>query len=69
VTVQISSYHILYIMDSPYLIGMIASAGYLIATILPLFVSSKRGSYLFGLIIVLAYAITQVFYRAYLVSV
>lgn len=69
VTAQISSYHILYTMGSPRPLAIAASIGYLIATVPPLFISSSRRMFLFGVIIVLAYAATQIFYQAYLVSV
>lgn len=69
VTVQISGYHILYSMDSPFLLARLAVIGYILATIPPLFLSSKKRVNLFGLVIVFAYAVTQYFYREYMLSV
>ena len=69
VTVQISGYHILYSMDSPSLLARLAVIGYILATIPPLFLSSKKRVNLFGLVIVVAYAVTQYFYREYMLSV
>lgn len=46
-----------------------AAFAYVVATILPLFVSGKRRVHVFGVVVLLAYAVTQYFFSAYLVSV
>ncbi len=69
VTAQISSFHILYSVESPPPIAGIASIAYLVATIPSLFVSSKKRIYQFGIIVGIAYAITQYFYMEFLISV
>jgi hypothetical protein len=66
---QISSYHILYTIDYPQQFADLGAIAYIIATIPPLFVSSKRGMGLFGIIIVLSYCVTRIFYGEYLISV
>jgi hypothetical protein len=68
-TAQISGHHILYATNSPTTLTFATNAAYLVATIPPLFLSSQRGVRWFGVIIVLAYAATQIFFAAYLVSV
>jgi hypothetical protein len=68
-TAQISSYHILYAIDYPQQIASLGAIAYIIATIPPLFVSSKKGMGLFGVIIVLSYCVTRIFYGEYLISV
>jgi hypothetical protein len=68
-TAQISSYHILYTVDYPRQFADLGAIAYIIATIPPLFVSSKRGMGLFGIIIVLSYCVTRFFYAEYLISV
>ena len=68
-TAQISSYHILYAIDYPQQIASLGAIAYIIATIPPLFVSSKKGMGLFGIIIVLSYCVTRFFYGEYLISV
>jgi hypothetical protein len=68
-TAQISSYHILYALDYPQQFASLGAIAYIIATIPPLFVSSKKGMGLFGIIIVLSYCVTRFFYGEYLISV
>jgi hypothetical protein len=68
-TAQISSYHILYAIDYPQQLAGIGAIAYIIATIPPLFVSSKRRMGLLGIIIVLSYCVTRIFYGEYLISV
>ena len=69
VTSKISSYHILYAVKSPFVFGYVGDLAYLIATLPILFVTQSRKLKLFGVIIIIAYAVTQIFYRDYLVSV
>ena len=69
VTTRISGFHILYAIDSAPSIAGAASIAYLIATIPPLFITSTRRVYLFGSVIVLAYAVTYICFNEYLVSV
>jgi hypothetical protein len=69
VTAQISNFHILYSMDTPRSLNMVGSIAYLLATIPILFVTKSTKIFLFGIIIVIAYAATQIFFRDYLVSV
>lgn len=69
VTARILGFHIQYAMASPLPVAMVTMAGYLVATIAPLFASSVARVRVFGVIIALSYAATQVFYREYLVSV
>jgi epsilon-lactone hydrolase len=69
VTAQISGYHILYSIKSPPPIGRITTFAYVVATIMPLFVSSKRRMVWFGVVIVMSLAATQIFYTEFLVSV
>jgi disulfide bond formation protein DsbB len=66
---QISGFHIMYTMDAPSSLSFFSLTGYLIATIPPMFVSSTKKVYLFGIIIMLSYAAAQFFFSAYLVSV
>jgi hypothetical protein len=68
-TAQISSYHILYAIDYPQQLAGLGAILYIIATIPPLFVSSKRRMGLLGSIIVLSYCVTRLFYGEYLISV
>lgn len=69
VSAQISSFHIMYAMDYPPSLTAVGSIAYLIATIPILFLTNSRKTKLFGLVIVISYALTQIFYREYLVSV
>jgi hypothetical protein len=68
-TAQISSYHILYTIAYPQQLALLGAIAYIIATIPPLFVSSKKGMRLFGIIILLSYCVTKFFYAEYLISV
>lgn len=69
VTAQISSYHVLYAVKSPTTFGYAGDLAYLFATVPILFLTRSGKLKLFGLVIMIAYAVTQVFYRDYLVSV
>jgi hypothetical protein len=69
ISAGINSYHILYLIEYPHQIGKAALFSYLIATLPPLFISSRPRVYLLGIIIVLSYIVTYVFYREFLISV
>jgi hypothetical protein len=69
VNAQINGYHILYSMDSPSFLASLTSIGYVFATIPVFFISSTKKVYLFGMIIVMAYIVTQFFFSQYLISV
>ena len=65
----INEFHIQYINDFPLNLGMIAFGVYVIATMVPLFISSVRGMNLFGILIMLSCLVTGIFYKEYLTSV
>ncbi|MFA5385215.1 MAG: DUF6629 family protein [Eubacteriales bacterium] len=69
VTAQISSHHILYAIAFPQQLAAAASFSYLIVTLPPLFVSSIRRMYLLGIVMVLSYSVTCIFFKEYLISV
>jgi len=69
VTPQISGFHLVYLNDFP---GMPLGIGlffYAAATIAPLFVSSVRRMWLFGILIATSFVVTGIFYAEYLTSV
>ena len=66
---EILGFHIRYYMDSPHPFALAAMTGYLIATIVPFFLSSVKRVPVFGLIIVVSYVVAEIFYREFLVSV
>jgi hypothetical protein len=69
VTPRIEGYHILYADNFPGpLVGMVFYL-YLLATIVPLFVSSVRRMWLFGILIASSCVVTGIFYSQYLTSV
>ncbi|MFN8239396.1 MAG: DUF6629 family protein [Bacteroidales bacterium] len=65
----INGFHIQYVNDFPKTLGYVAFGIYAIATIAPLFVSSVRKMYMFGLLILVSCFVTGVFYKEYLTSV
>ena len=69
VTPQINGFHIQYIDDFPQTLAIIASLIYPVAVIAPLFVSSVRWMWLFGVLIAVSWLITEIFFRGYLTSV
>lgn len=69
VNAQIDGYHILYSMDTPGFLAFITSIAYVFATVPALFISSAKKVYLFGMIVVMAYIVTQYFFSQYLISV
>ncbi len=66
---QIQSFHIQYIDKFPVIPVRIALGFYLVTTISPLFVSSVKRMWLFGLLITVSYAISSIFFAQYLTSV
>lgn len=65
----INEFHVQYINNFPGETGILAFFVYIIATIVPLFVSSARGMKMFGMLILLSCIVTGIFYREYLTSV
>jgi hypothetical protein len=66
---QISNLHILYTLDCPRGILNTALLLYVVATIPPLFVSSRKGVRSFGIVIAMSYLVTLAFFMENLVSV
>lgn len=66
---QIVNYHIQYNNDFPIAYRNLAFAVYLISTIAPLFVSSIKKMYYFGMLMFLSCVITALFFMQYLTSV
>ena len=69
VTPRIQSFHIQYIDEFPHHFVAIAFVLYLSATITPLFLSSIKRMWLFGVLICISVVVTAVFYAQYLTSV
>ena len=69
VTPQISGFHIRYVDNFPRTFVTIASFFYPAATVAPLFVSSVRRMWLFGILIMVSYIVTGIFFAQYLTSV
>lgn len=69
VTPQIQSFHINYTNDFPAAPVKTAFVFYLIATIAPLFVSSVKRMWLFGILIGVSCIVTGIFFAQYLTSV
>jgi hypothetical protein len=69
VTAQIQSFHIQYIDEFPVIPVRIAFVLYLATTIAPLFVSSVRRMWLFGVLISVSCIVTGIFFSQYLTSV
>ena len=69
VTPQISGFHIRYVDDFPRTFVTIASFFYPVSTVAPLFVSSVRRMWLFGIVITASYLVTGIFFAQYLTSV
>lgn len=66
---QIQSFHIIYIDEFPGRLVDIAFILYLATTILPLFVSSVKRMWIFGVLIAGSCLVTEIFYAQYLTSV
>ena len=69
VTPQIQSFHIQYIDEFPGALVRIAFLFYLVSTVAPLFVSSVRRMWLFGILIMVSCLITGIIFTQYLTSV
>jgi len=69
VTPQISGFHIRYIDNFPRTFVTIASFVCPVSTFAPLFVSSVRRMWLFGIVITASYIVTGIFFAQYLTSV
>ena len=66
---QIDGFHVLYTNDFPKTFAIPAFAIYLIATIIPLFVSSIKRTHLLGILMSLSCLVTIIFFTQYLLSV
>jgi len=69
VTPEIQSFHILYLAEFPWNIADIAFYFYVALTLAPLFVSSVRRMWLFGILMAISFIVADVFYAQYLTSV
>lgn len=69
VTPEVLDHHIRYSNSFPGSLAIPAFILYLIATLLPLYFSSVRRMYLFGILVTISCFITGIFYREYLTSV
>ncbi|MCK5601071.1 hypothetical protein KAR91_04325 [Candidatus Pacearchaeota archaeon] len=69
VTPQINRFHIQYIDEFPTTLVGIAYLFYMVSTVAPLFVSSVRWMWLFGIMIMVSYIVTGIFFTHYLTSV
>ena len=69
VQAKVIGYHISYAQDYPSLLGKYSGLFYVIATIIPPFISKVRKMRLLGISILLSYIITTIFYEDYIVSV
>lgn len=69
VTPVISSHHIRYTSDFPKQWALFAFAGYLLATLFPLFISSRKHMWILGLLITFSCLLTGIFYKEFLTSV
>jgi hypothetical protein len=66
---EIQSFHLQYVNDYPGTLVLIAFILYLAATILPLFVSSVKRMWIFGILIAVSCLVTGIFFTQYLTSV
>ena len=69
VTPQIQNFHILYVDEFPCALVGIGFVCYLVVTIIPIFVSSVRRMWLFGILIAVSCLVTGIFFAQYLTSV
>ena len=69
VTPQIQGFHIQYVDEFPKTLVKIAFACYLITTIAPIFISSVKRMWVFGILVAISCLITGVFFTQYLTSV
>lgn len=66
---RINNFHIQYIHEFPQTPVDIVYLFYIISTVAPLFVSSVKRMWLFGILILLSYLVTAIFFTGYLTSV
>jgi len=66
---RIISHHIKYAPEFPRPLALPVFIAYLIATLAPLFISSVRKMWLFGLLVTVSCLITGIFFKEYLASV
>lgn len=66
---EISSHHIRYANDFPRQLANVGFGAYLLATLVPHFISSVRRMWMFGTLIAASCLVTGIFYREYLTSV
>lgn len=66
---MISSHHIKYSADLPQRWALTAFGGYIAATLIPIFISSRRKMWMLGLLMTVSCLITGIFYKEYLTSV
>jgi hypothetical protein len=66
---EISSHHIRYTNTFPRQFADMAFAAYLLATLIPLFISGVRRMWIFGILVTVSCLVTGIFYREYLTSV
>lgn len=66
---KVLGYHISYEQDYPEALSLYGGGFYVIATILPPFLSSVKRMWMLGLLILISYIITTIFYEDYIVSV
>jgi hypothetical protein len=66
---MIKGFHIQYDTEFPESLAMVAFVFYIAATLPPLFISSIRRMYLFGLLMTFSCLVTGIFYTQYLTSV
>jgi len=69
VTPRINDFHIQYVDEFPKTLVDIAFVFYLASTVAPLFVSSVRRMWLFGILITVSCLVTRIFFAQYLTSV
>ncbi|MCA1757290.1 MAG: hypothetical protein LC649_07530 [Bacteroidales bacterium] len=66
---QISHHHIKYVNDFPRSLVIPVFILYLLATLIPLYISSIKNIYLFGILATISLFLTGIFFREYLTSV
>jgi hypothetical protein len=69
VTPEIRGYHIEYVEDFPKSVQLFVFGVYLIASIVPLFVSTIKRTYILGILMSLSCLVTIIFFTQYLTSV
>lgn len=69
VTPEIQRYHIQYVDDFPKSVHLFVFGVYLIASIVPLFVSTIKRTYMLGILMSLSCLVTIIFFTQYLTSV